>query len=433
MPVVEIIARYRKHNMLTKEEITALLESENPQTTSLLRDEADRLRQEYVGNGIHLRALIEFSNYCIRNCAYCGIRRDNKKLPRYRMSPQEIIKTAAEAAEKGFLSVVLQSGDDLTYGPQVLAEVIREIKKTGIAVTLSVGERPERDYAIWREAGADRYLLKFETSDSELYRRLHPGSSLDKRLECIKQLKKLEYQTGSGNMVGLPGQTAAMLAEDIILMHRLKLDMAGIGPFLPHPATPLKDFPAGNLDLTLRVLALTRLLLPWSHLPATTALRNIDAVESHAGAGSAAAGNAAATKTTCGNTCKSTGTSAFLKGTATLKNAAPGNTFAPGSTAAPESTCRSNCVSTCTYTSSEGQRLALTGGANVLMVNLTPMKYRLLYEIYPKKTSPLEEYRQAQQLAAEIGRSVAADPGHGLSNERQGEERGDGSVQLISK
>ncbi len=409
MPVVEIIARYRKHNMLTKEEITALLESENPQTTSLLRDEADRLRQEYVGNGIHLRALIEFSNYCIRNCAYCGIRRDNKKLPRYRMSPQEIIKTAAEAAEKGFLSVVLQSGDDLTYDPQVLAEVIREIKKTGIAVTLSVGERPERDYAIWRETGADRYLLKFETSDSKLYRRLHPGSSLDKRLECIKQLKKLEYQTGSGNMVGLPGQTAAMLAEDIILMHRLKLDMAGIGPFLPHPATPLKDFPAGNLNLTLRVLALTRLLLPWSHLPATTALRNIDAVESHAGAGSAAARNAAATKTTCGNT------------------------FAPGSTAAPESTCRSNCVSTCTYTSSEGQRLALTGGANVLMVNLTPMKYRLLYEIYPKKTSPIEEYRQAQQLAAEIGRSVAADPGHGLSNERQGEERGDGSVQLISK
>lgn len=315
----------------------------------------------------------------------------------------------------------------------MLAEVIREIKKTGIAVTLSVGERPERDYAIWREAGADRYLLKFETSDSELYRRLHPGSSLDKRLECIKQLKKLEYQTGSGNMVGLPGQTAAMLAEDIILMHRLKLYMAGIGPFLPHPATPLKDFPAGNLDLTLRVLALTRLLLPWSHLPATTALRNIDAVESHAGAGSAAARNGAATKTTCGNTCKSTGTSAFLKGTATLKNAAPGNTFAPGSTAAPESTCKSNCVSTCTYTSSEGQRLALTGGANVLMVNLTPMKYRLLYEIYPKKTSPLEEYRQAQQLAAEIGRSVAADPGHGLSNERQGEERGDGSVQLISK
>lgn len=343
MPVVEIIARYRKHNMLTKEEITALLESENPQTTSLLRDEADRLRQEYVGNGIHLRALIEFSNYCIRNCAYCGIRRDNKKLPRYRMSPQEIIKTAAEAAEKGFLSVVLQSGDDLTYGPQVLAEVIREIKKTGIAVTLSVGERPERDYAIWREAGADRYLLKFETSDSELYRRLHPGSSLDKRLECIKQLKKLEYQTGSGNMVGLPGQTAAMLAEDILLMHKLKLDMAGIGPFLPHPATPLKDFPAGNLELTLRVLALTRMLLPWLHLPATTALRNI-------------------------------------------------------------------------ATAFSGQLLALTGGANVLMVNLTPLKYRLLYEIYPKKSSPLEEYRQAQQLAAEIGRLVAADPGHGLSN-----------------
>ncbi len=341
MPSVEIITRYRKHNMLTREEITALLESENLQTTSLLRDEADRLRREYVGNGVHLRALIEFSNYCIRNCAYCGIRKGNKKLSRYRMSPQEIIKTAAEAAEKGFLSVVLQSGDDFTYSTQVLAEVIREIKKTGIAVTLSVGERSERDYATWREAGADRYLLKFETSDRGLYRRLHPGSSLDKRLECIWQLKKLGYQTGSGNMVGLPGQTAAMLAEDIILMHELKLDMAGIGPFLPHPATPLKDFPIGNLDLTLRVLALTRLLLPWSHLPATTALRNIDAAES--------------------------------------------------------------------------QCLALTGGANVLMVNLTPLKYKLLYEIYPKKRSPMEEYRQAQQLAAEIGRSIAADPGHGIS------------------
>jgi len=269
------VAIYQGENVLTRELIKELLDGDDRETLALLRPEADKVRRKWVGDAVHLRGIIEFSNYCSRNCAYCGINRHSQELRRYRMAPEAIIKIAQKAAGIGFRTVVLQSGEDFYYTAEVLAGVVREIKRTGMAVTLSVGERSPREYQVWREAGADRYLLKFETSHYGLYAWLHPGSSLEKRLGCLKELKRLGYQLGSGIIVGLPGQTMEMLADDLHLMRSLELEMAGIGPFIPHPGTPLGGFPAGSVTLGLKVLALARLLLPWAHLPATTALGSL--------------------------------------------------------------------------------------------------------------------------------------------------------------
>lgn len=337
-----IIEKYQAARALTGEELKALLSSEDGEVYEELRCEADRVRRQWVGDAVHLRGIIEFSNFCRRGCAYCGINRHNRGLPRYRMPPEEIVETARRAVKLGFKTVVLQSGEDPFYTTELLAEVVREIKKAEVAVTLSVGERPPEDYQAWREAGADRYLLKFETSDSRLYARLHPGCSLDQRLRCLRSLKELGYQAGSGNIVGLPGQSVDTLAKDLLLMRLLRLEMAGIGPFIPHPGTPLGGYPAGSVELTLKVLALARLMLPWAHLPATTALGSLQ---------------------------------------------------------------------------QDGRQLGLKGGANVLMLNLTPAEYRRLYEIYPQKAEAAEEpeqlYRQYRDLVEGLGRPVAEDYGHG--------------------
>lgn len=259
-----------------RDSLVVLLKSDDP-TAEALFAAADRVRAESVGDEVHLRALIEFSNHCRRDCLYCGLRRHHDNLPRYRMEPDEIVACAIEAADMGCGTVVLQSGEDLWYTAPVLAEAVRGIKAArDVAVTLSIGERPEEDYRLLREAGADRFLLRIETSSPTLYRRLHPDSDWRKRLGCLSALWRCGFQVGSGVQIGLPGQSLRMLADDLLFLRSLKLDMVGVGPFIAHPETPLAGTRSGTFDLTLRFLACLRLLCPQALIPATTVLAALD-------------------------------------------------------------------------------------------------------------------------------------------------------------
>ncbi len=260
---------------MNKAEIIEQLKQEN---TKELFKEADKIREVYVGNEIHIRGIIEFSNYCCRSCFYCGLRQQNKNISRYRMSRDEIIKLANEISQLGVRTIVLQSGDDIEFSQKEISRIINRIKrgKPEIAITLSIGERPLDDYKAFKDAGADRYLLKHESANSELYAKFHPGQTLKRRLAILENLKKLGYQIGAGNIVGLPGQSLEDLAEDILLLKSLDVDMAGIGPFISQKDTPLANFPCGDLDLNLRVLALVRINRKTIHLPVTTALATLD-------------------------------------------------------------------------------------------------------------------------------------------------------------
>ncbi|MCK4860256.1 MAG: [FeFe] hydrogenase H-cluster radical SAM maturase HydE [Candidatus Omnitrophica bacterium] len=239
--------------------------------------EANGIRKAFCGDEVHIRGIIEFSNYCLHSCLYCGLRQQNKKIPRFRMSPDEIIKLANETIQCGVKTIVLQSGDDFEFSERIVSEIISKIKKKNpdIAITLSIGERPLDDYKAFKDAGADRYLLKHETANPMLYEKLHPGQTLKRRLQILDYLKDLGYQIGAGNIVGLPGQSLEDLADDVLLLKELDVDMAGIGPFIPQKDTPLSNFPSGSLELTLKVLALTRILTENAHLPATTALATL--------------------------------------------------------------------------------------------------------------------------------------------------------------
>jgi len=259
------------------EVLEALLTTPDEAVEAALYAAADRVRQEHMGEGVHLRALIEFSSHCTRTCRYCGLRAPNRGLPRYRMTPEAIAAAARHAASLGYQTVVLQSGEDAWFGRTVVGDLVRRIKgETGMAITLCLGERRREDYAAWREAGADRYLLRIETSDPDLYAGLHPGMSFARRVCCVHDLRELDYQVGSGLLVGLPGQTTALLARDLLFLRDLAPDMVGLGPFIPHPQTPLAEAPRCEVGLVLRMMALTRLLLPQCHLVATTALGSID-------------------------------------------------------------------------------------------------------------------------------------------------------------
>jgi len=261
---------------LAKEDIKALLTADIDELDYLLQ-QADQKRKEVCGDEVHLRAIIEFSSYCKQNCHYCGLRKDNHELERYQLKKEEIIETAGMAAELGYQTVVLQSGED-EYPAAEIAEIIKEIKNTtDLAITLSLGERDFAAYKLWREAGADRYLLKHETADQALYEKYHPGMSYQNRIESLKYLKTIGYQIGSGVIIDLPGQTPEILAEDLLLSQDLKLDMIGSGPFIPHEQTPLAESKTGTVEMTLKFTALSRLLLPLAHIPATTALGTIDA------------------------------------------------------------------------------------------------------------------------------------------------------------
>lgn len=253
-----------------------LLALEDERQMEALFNYADEVRKRFAGDEILLRGLVEFSNYCRNTCWYCGLNKNNKELQRYRLSSDEIMAAVENIVSTGIKTVVLQSGEDENLDPHWLKELIECIKsKFNIAVTLSVGERSYEDYKLWRQAGADRYLLKIETSDKAIYQTLHPQMSFENRIECLKNLKTLGYQNGSGNLVGLKGQTIRSLAQDIIFFKKENFDMIGIGLFIPHQSTPLKDEPLGNLKLTLKVLAVTRIVTKNAHLPATTAIGSI--------------------------------------------------------------------------------------------------------------------------------------------------------------
>lgn len=245
--------------------------------------QADAVRRQHCGDTVYVRGIVEFSNCCVRNCHYCGLRKDNRKLNRYRMKPEEIVEAVSTVAQRGLHTVILQSGDDLSYTRETICGILGEIRRRhpGMAVTLSIGERPLDDYRAFKDSGADRYLIKHETINPHLYQRLHPGQSHEHRLSIIQLLRKLEYQVGVGFIVGLPGQAIEDLADEILFLQEFQPDMAGIGPFLPQGETLLYDQPPGDRDLLLRVLALARLAAPRTHLPATTALATLDPKEGY--------------------------------------------------------------------------------------------------------------------------------------------------------
>ncbi len=261
----------------TREQLVALLQSDDEEF-SLLAAAADRVRRTQVGDAIWLRGLIEFSNICRRRCLYCGLRAENQTAERFRMSEEEILHAVRQVAARGLGTVVLQSGEDAWWNCERLTALVESIKREHreLAVTLSIGERSRAEYARLRTAGADRFLMRFETSNPQLYARMHPDSSLDERLQCLSWLTELGYEVGSGSLVGLPGQTLLDLASDLLLMQQLQLDMIGIGPFIPHPCTPLADAAGGTAGMTLRMMAITRLLCPKVNMPVTTALAALD-------------------------------------------------------------------------------------------------------------------------------------------------------------
>ena len=302
-----------ENGILKADEIVFLLKSGNSEK---IFARADKIRKEYVGDGVHLRGIIEFSNYCKRQCLYCGIQSQNSRIARYRMTVNEIIETAAAALPFNYKTVVLQSGEDNHYTDDMICEVVSKIKKMGFAVTLSIGEKTYEQYKKYREAGAERYLLKDETSDSELYNTLDPNMSFHKRIECQINLKKLGYEVGSGIMVGLPVQTLESIANDIIFFKKMDYDMIGISPFIPHPDTVLGDSDIPSLDLVKKVVAITRIVTKDTNLPVTTAFS--------------------------------------ILGKDKFKESP--------------------------YLS------MLKAGANVIMPNITPLKYKMNYELYPDKS-----------------------------------------------
>lgn len=325
---------------LSREEIIELLKMPGEFSLDLFAT-ADRIRKNEVGNEIFLRGIIEFSSFCERNCLYCGLRKANEKLERYRMTDDEILETAREIKAAGITTVVLQSGEDTYYTAERISRLVRAIREeTDLVITLSLGERPPEDYRAFFDAGANRYLLKHETASRELYQYLRPGCRLDQRVSCLKTLKNLGFETGTGNMVGLPGQTYEILADDLLLMKMLDADMLGIGPFIPHPDTPLAGIDNDDIELTLRVIAIARLLTRNTNIPATTALV---ALNPH------------------------------------------------------------------------GRLQALQAGANVVMPDFTPEKYKSRYDIYPGRAdvgSAKDIIDNLEKDFRTIGRTVGASPGN---------------------
>ncbi len=346
---------------MNKEDILYWLREKDEHKLNKLWNMADSVRKQFVGDEVHLRGLIEISNYCKKNCLYCGIRVYNTKLTRYRMRDDEILECVKFARKNGYGTIVIQSGEDTYFSRDEIAELIIKIKKhADVAITLSLGECDEQSLKIWKEAGANRYLLRFETSDEELFERIHTAKqskSLERRIRQIEELKRLGYEAGSGIMIGIPYQTYESLANDILLFKKLDIDMIGIGPYIPHPETPLgrefiKDykndeerFVPNTEIMTYKVIALTRIICPDTNIPATTALATIN--------------------------------------------------------------------------TREGRILGLKRGANVIMPNLTPPKYKKLYEIYPGKSSADDEPEVIHQNVLKVIEQAGRRVGKGMGNRRE--------------
>ena len=332
-----ILQKAEEEGNLSPAETRALLSPSSREAEAALREAADRVREKFSGPEVHLRGIIEFSNFCSQNCLYCGLRRGNESLVRYRMKPEEILAAAKEVKAAGIPTVVLQSGEDAWFTKGRITDLVETIRRrTGLTITLSLGERAREELCEWRQAGAARYLLKHETASPDRFRELRPGRELGLRLERLDWLREMNYEVGSGNMVGLPGQTAADLAEDIRMFKERDYDMIGVGPFIPHPQTPLAQEKGGSLKDTLRVLAATRLLTRDTNLPATTATGILSA---------------------------------------------------------------------------QARRDALLSGANVIMPDLTPGRYRRRYEIYPGRAEEKTNLKEIENLILSIGRSVGRGAG----------------------
>ena len=268
---------YEKNN-LSDEKLLYLLDHMDQSQQHDLVERAHDTRLRVYGNRVFMRGLIEFTNYCMRNCTYCGIRRDNDNAERYRLTPEQIMKSAETGYALGYRTYVLQGGEDPYFTDERLVEIIGAVKSRfpDTALTLSIGERSRESYQRLFDAGVDRYLLRHETASRELYEKLHPDMRFDDRHRCLRDLKEIGYQVGAGFMVGLPGQRNRHLVEDLRFLKTYGPHMVGIGPFIPHHDTLLKEEPAGTVNQTITLLAMVRLLLPEVLLPATTALGSLD-------------------------------------------------------------------------------------------------------------------------------------------------------------
>jgi biotin synthase len=271
----QLIDRLSADGRLPLGDFETLLSSPSDQDRAYARDRAAEVAHRQFGNRVFVRGLIEFSSHCRQDCLYCGLRRSNRDAERYRLSPDDILACCAEGHRLGYRTFVLQSGEDARHTTEVVTAIVRRIRAAypDCAITLSIGERSTAAYQQFFDAGANRFLLRHETADSEHYSRLHPArQTLASRLACLSDLKEIGFQTGAGFMVGSPFQTVLHLAKDLVLLSKFRPHMVGIGPFLPHHSTPFADQPAGSVDLTLFILSLVRLMLPTVLLPATTAL-----------------------------------------------------------------------------------------------------------------------------------------------------------------
>ena len=341
MDTKDIIKKIAKVHEATTDEISAVIK--NSENDGFLFECADKVRREAYGTDVYIRGLIEFTNYCKNNCFYCGIRRDNRNIKRYRLSIDEIMECCKEGYKLGFRTFVLQGGEDAGFTDDILCNMISGIKKrySDCAVTLSLGERTEESYKRLYDSGADRYLLRHETASKEHYGMLHPPEmSFERRIECLNSLKKIGFQTGAGFMVGSPFQTTENLVSDLLFIKSLKPEMVGIGPFIPHSETPFKDYPQGLLRDTLIMVALARLILPNALIPSTTALGTIHP---------------------------------------------------------------------------EGRELGLKAGANVVMPNLSPVRFRKLYALYDNKICTGDESAQCRSCLSgrmqQIGCEIVTDRG----------------------
>lgn len=273
----KLIDKLQNERHLEKDEYTELIVN-HKELSEYLFERSSKVREQHYGKAVFLRGLIEFTSYCKNDCYYCGIRCSNKSAGRYRLTEEDIMTCCREGYALGFRTFVLQGGEDPFYTDDRICGFVRAIKNeyADCAVTLSIGEKSEDSYRRYFEAGADRYLLRHETADESHYSRLHPPPlSAMNRQSCLFTLKKIGFQTGAGFMVGSPYQTAENLAQDMLFIEQLQPEMVGIGPFIPHHATPFADMPQGTLELTLFMLGLVRLALPQVLLPATTALGTI--------------------------------------------------------------------------------------------------------------------------------------------------------------
>lgn len=276
--MIGLIEKLEREWMLSEDEFAALIRGRTEETARILAEKAAAVRDRTFGNRVFLRGLIEFTNYCKNDCYYCGLRRSDRQVRRYRLSEDEILECCQKGYDLGFRTFVLQGGEDPVYTPERIGALVTAIKARfpRCAVTLSVGEQPRQVYERWFHAGADRYLLRHETADPGHYRMLHPGTmSPENRMRCLKDLKQIGYQVGCGIMVGSPGQTVEHIVKDLRFMGQFRPHMVGIGPFIPQKDTPFGKEPPGTMELTVYLLSIIRLMLPDVLLPATTALGTI--------------------------------------------------------------------------------------------------------------------------------------------------------------